>query len=465
MTELETACEIAEAVRGREASAIEVTRAALARVASANPALNAFVYVDGERALREAAAIDAAIAAGRDPGELAGVPIGVKDLEGVEGMPLTMGSRAFVDNIATRDSVQVARLRAAGAVVLGKTNTPEFGYKGFTENRLFGATGNPWNPALTPGGSSGGSAAAVGAGMVPIATGSDGGGSVRIPASFCGIYGLKPSAGRIPLAGDTYPHWSTHSHCGPLARTVRDAARYLDIAAGPHPNDLHSLDAPGGHYEADLNGPPLRLRRVAWSPDLGYAAVDASVARVAGAAARRLADALGAELVDAHPAFDDPMATWLRLAAPGDAALIDSMTPAQRELLEPGFIRFAESARGITAVAYAQALAERHLLNRVMTLFFEEYDLLLTPTVSAPPFRAEGPPPTAIGGRDVGPAGFIPFTYPFNVTGHPAASAPAGLDETGMPVGLQIVGPRFGDSLVLRASALFEAVAPWPSPV
>ena len=243
---LEAAWETAHRVRTRQVSAVEITRVALDRVARLNPALNAFVHVDAEGALAQARAIDAAIARGEDPGSFAGVPIGVKDLEPVAGMPFTQGATPFKDRIATADGVQVARLKAGGAVVLGKTNTPEFGYKGFTVNRLFGATRNPWDVSKTPGGSSGGSAAAVAGGMVSVCTGSDGGGSVRIPAAFCGCYGIKPSAGRIPAAGDTYPHWATHSTLGPLTRTVRDAARYLDLAAGPQPNDLHSLDAPAG---------------------------------------------------------------------------------------------------------------------------------------------------------------------------------------------------------------------------
>jgi len=464
MTLPEHAHEIADAVRTGAVSAREVTRAALERIAARNPALNAFVYLDAEGALAQADAIDAAVAKGDDPGSYAGVPIGVKDLAMAKGMPHTSGSRAFADNVAKRDSVEVARLRGAGAVILGKTNTPEFGYKGFTENQLFGATGNPWNAALTPGGSSGGSASAVAAGMVPVCTGSDGGGSIRIPASFCGCYGLKPSAGRIPLANDSYPTWSTHSTVGPISRSVRDAARYLDIAAGPHPDDLTSLDAPGGGYETAVLGAPPALRRIAWSKDLGYATVDPDVARLAEAAARRLAFALGAELVEASPGFEEPIFTWLVIGAPGDIVLVDAMTDAQREVLEPGFRAFTELARDFTAAQYATALQERHALNRTVNAFLADYDLLLTPTVAAPPFPKEGPPPTVIAGKEVGGAGFIPFTYPFNLTGHPGASVPAGRDSSGMPVGLQIIGPKFNDRLVLQASAVYESLGAWEWP-
>jgi aspartyl-tRNA(Asn)/glutamyl-tRNA(Gln) amidotransferase subunit A len=460
----ETAVEIAQAVRARTVSAGEVTEAALARVERANPALNAFVHVAREAALRDADAVDAAVARGEDPGPLAGVPIGAKDLEPVAGMPFTAGSRLYRERVAQRDSVQITRLRAAGAIVLGKTNTPEFGYKGFTNNHVFGPTGNPWDPRLTPGGSSGGSAAAVAAGMVPLCTASDGGGSIRIPASFCGCYGIKPTAGRIPLAGETYPHWATHSTLGPVSRTVRDAARYLDVATGPHPDDLNSLDSTGHGFEAAVLAGPPPIRRVAWSKDLGYAVVDPEVASIAEAAARRLAHALGAELVETHPGFEDPMPTWFVLGAPGDVHFLDTLTSEQRELLEPGFRAFAENARGLMAYELAGGLQARHTLNRTMTAFFGNHDLLLTPTVSAPPFAAEGPPPASIAGRPVGPAGFIPFTYPFNITGHPAASVPAGRDARGMPVGLQIVGPRFDDARVLAVSAVYESSAPWEWP-
>jgi aspartyl-tRNA(Asn)/glutamyl-tRNA(Gln) amidotransferase subunit A len=359
--------------------------------------------------------------------------------------------------------VHVARLKAAGAVILGKTNTPEFGYKGFTENDLFGATRNPWDPTKTPGGSSGGSASAVAGGMVAVCSGSDGGGSIRIPAAFCGCYGIKPSAGRIPLAGDTYPHWATHSTLGPLTRTVRDAGRYLDVAAGAHPNDLNSLDSEFRGYEAAVLAEPPRLRRIAWSEDLGYAAVDPEVARVARAAAEALAKAVGAELVDANPGFDNPIVAWLNLGAPGDAHFVDEMTEAQRALLEHGFVAFSEIGRQVSGVQMADALQVRHRINRQMTAFFETYDALLTPTCADVPFIAEGPPPSSIGGKPVGPAGFIPFTYPFNLTGHPAASLPAGLAR-GLPVGLQVVGPRYQDAFVLAVSAAFESARPWAWP-
>jgi Asp-tRNA(Asn)/Glu-tRNA(Gln) amidotransferase A subunit family amidase len=464
MSEPQTACQIAESVRRKECTAREVVDAALDRMGERNPALNAFVALDPDGARRQADAVDAAIARGEDPGPLAGVPIGVKDLEPVAGLPWTSGSRAFASRVPDYDSVQVTRLKAAGAIVLGKTNTPEFGYKGFTDNLIYGPTRNPWDTTRTSGGSSGGSAAAVAAGIVALCTASDGGGSIRIPASFCGIYGIKPNAGRIPRAGVNAPGWGVFSTVGPVARSVRDAARYLDATAGPHPNDLDSVaDTSTGFEDAALAGPPS-LRRIAWSKDLGYAAVDADVARLAEEAARALASALRVELVEAGPGFADPMPQWFAMAAPGDTLIVDGMSPEQREGLEPGFVRFAEMGRAVTGLEVIAAQEVRHQVNRKMTALFEDYDLLLTPTTAATAFAAEGPPPSVIGGREVGPAGFIPFTYPFNFTGHPAASLPAGLAPDGLPVGLQVVAPRFAEKLLLAVSAVYEGARPFPEP-
>jgi len=464
MERLMTACETADAVRSKQLSAREALEAALKRIEVMNPPLNAFIAIDPEGARRQADAVDAAIARGDDPGLLAGVPMGIKDLEAVAGMPYTHGSRAHANDIADHDGVSVARLKAAGAVIIGKTNTPEFGYKGFTINELWGATRNPWDTEKTPGGSSGGSAAAVAAGMVPLCSASDGGGSIRIPAALTGCYGIKPQAGRIPRAAAHAPTWSSFSTLGPMARTVRDAARYLDVAAGPHPDDLEALDSTGGHFEAAVLGGSPTLRRIGWSADLGYAVVEPEVLALARKAAEAFAAANGAELIDASPGFANPMQWWITIAASGDTRLVDAMTEEQRAVLEPGFLAFSELGRKITAVQMAEAQEQRHQTNRAMTRYFEQYDLLLTPTMPMTAFVAEGPPPTVIDGREVGPGGSIPFTYPFNFTGHPAASLPAGLAANGLPVGLQAVAPRYADALLLSASAAYEAARPWTYP-
>lgn len=463
MTAIEAAWETAQRVRRKEVSAREVVEDTLQRIEKLNPALNAFIAVDGDLALAAADDVDRTIARGDDPGPFAGVPVGVKDLEPAAGLPFTLGSRIHADDIADTDSIQVARLKAAGAIVVGKTNTPEFGYKGFTNNRLFGPTRNPWNLERTPGGSSGGSAAAVTAGIVAMATASDGGGSIRIPAALAGCYGIKPTIGRIPRGGVEDSHWSFLSHPGPLTRTVRDAARWLDVTAGKHPEDTMSLDGSTGHYEPGLMV-PLELRRIGWSEDLGYAAVEPEVVTIARKAAEALAAATGAELVEAGPGFAEPIEAWMTIATSGDAAAIERWTDDMKELAEPGYLRMAEYGKTLSAIDYANALQERHQVNYLMTKYFEQYDLLLTPAMPTTAFMAEGPPPKVIGGRDVPVSGTIPFTYPFNLTGHPAASAPAGIASDGLPVGLQIVGPRFRDDLVLRASAAFEAASPFPWP-
>jgi aspartyl-tRNA(Asn)/glutamyl-tRNA(Gln) amidotransferase subunit A len=463
--ELLAAWQIAEGVRAKRFSAREVLEAALKRIAGKNPTLNAFVVLDESGARAQADAVDAAISRGEAPGTLAGVPIGIKDLEAVKGLLWTDGSRAFADRVADWDGVSVSRLRAAGAVIVGKTNTPEFGYKGFTENQLWGPTRNPWDSSKTPGGSSGGSASAVAAGMVPLCSASDGGGSIRIPASFTGCYGIKPSAHRIPRANVHAPTWGSFSTLGPMARTVRDSARYMDVTTGPHPNDVEVLDSVGHDFEGAATGPAPKLKRIAFSADLGYAIVEPEVIEITRRAASKLAEAVGAELVEAGPGFPDPLNAWVTIAASGDTRLVDSMTPGQRSLLEPGFSRFAELGRSISALQVAESLETRHQANRAMTAFFETYDLLLTPTTATTPFIAEGPPPDTIAGRPVaGGAGFIPFTYPFNFTGHPAASLPAGLAKNGLPVGLQVVAPRLQDGLLLAVSAAFEAAAPWSYP-
>ncbi len=463
MAPIEAAHQTAQRVRNKELSAHESVEGALARLERLNPKLNAFTAVDVAAALHQADAIDDKIARGEDPGPFAGVSFGVKDLEAAAGLPLTMGSRIYAEEVAHEDSIQVARLRAAGAIVLGKTNTPEFGFRPFTTNLVHGPTRNPWNLDRTPGGSSGGTSAAVTAGIVPMGTGSDGGGSIRLPAAFAGCYGIKPTVGRIPRGGPEESHWAFLSHRGPLTRTVRDAARWLDVAAGPHQEDTMALDAPSGHYEATLDK-PLRLNRIAWSEDLGYAAVEPEVAKLAREAAATLAEATGAELVDANPGFVQPLEAWMTIAASGDAAMHELWTDEMKALADPEYLRLGQYGANLRAVDYANAIQERHQVNLVMTRFFDQYDLLLTPTSPVTAFPAEGPTPDRIAGQEAAVAAIIAFTHPFNLTGHPGASVPAGLASDGLPVGLQIVAPKFADALVLQASAAFESARPFPWP-
>ena len=445
--------ELADRVRRGELSAREVTSHALARIEALDPRINAFVALDPDRALAEAADVDAAVARDEDPGPLAGVPIGVKDLEDAAGFLTTHGSAVHLgDPPASEDSVLVARLRAAGCVVLGKTNTPEFGWKGDTENPTFGATRNPWDLERSPGGSSGGSAAAVAAGMVPLATGSDGGGSIRIPSALCGLSGLKPSLGRVPSGGPHPPDWCHLSTRGPIARSIRDVAAVLDVVVGPDPTDIRSLPMPESSWRAGVDD-PHPPRRVGWSPTMGYGRVDGEVLKLCESAVRAL-EAAGTEVVEIDSVFDsDPVGPWLTLAATYNLRLLDRYRDTELwEQLDPGLVASMEWVSTVSAVDLVRAEDQAHLLNLRLVELFHRVPLLLTPAVAgiAPPSGSFG---TIDGEED---ANWVKFTYPFNLTRSPAGVVCAGFTAGGLPVGLQVIGPQHGDVVVLRALALLE---------
>lgn len=450
---------LAEMIRGKEISPVEVVEATLARIARLNPALNAYCTVVAASARAEARAAEAAVLRGDELGPLHGVPISVKDLITTRDVRTARGSRLYADAIPDEDAPVVARVKAAGAIVLGKTNTSEFGWKGDSGNPLFGPTANPWDRVKTAGGSSGGAGAAVAAGLGPLALGTDGAGSIRIPAGFCGIVGLKPHLGRVPV----YPPspLETLSHTGPMARTVRDAALLLNAIAGPDERDRLSLPASDVDWLAACEGGVAGLR-VAWSPDLGYAAVEPEVRAIAEAAARRFADDLGCALEEGHPGFADPLDAELLLFYAGVGAHLIGLGPERRPLLDPGLARaLAEEAEGRTALDLARATLVRQRVWEACRRFFARYDLLLTPTLAVPPFAIGEEGPREVAGRAVGRFGWTPFTYPFNLTGQPALTVPAGWTAAGLPVGLQIVGRRYDEATVLRAGAAFEAARPW----
>jgi Asp-tRNA(Asn)/Glu-tRNA(Gln) amidotransferase A subunit family amidase len=450
-----TPSKLAARVRAREISARELTEAALARIEELNPAVNAFVAVDGDRAIREAAAVDDTIARGGEAGPLAGVPIGVKDLDDAAGYPTSHGSPLFADaGPAAVDSPLVARLRAAGCVVVGKTNTPEYGWTSNTDNALFGQTHNPWQLDHSPGGSSGGTAAALASGMVPLATGSDGGGSIRIPASCCGLSGFKPSLGRVPAGGIDPPGWIDFSTKGAMTRRLADLVPLLDVTIGPDPTDLRSLPAPGASW-VDLVSAEALPRRVAWSPTLGYAPLDDEVRALCEGALRTL-ESLGIEVVPVDRVFAvDPLEGWMRLT---NVCLLRSMQdyrddPAW-EKVHPVLASLVERAHSVTALEVVDVFDECHRMNLALVELFESADLLVTPTVA-------GLPP-AIAGGGIGlingepNANWVRFTYPFNMTRSPAATLCAGLAPGGLPVGLQLVGPQHRDALVLRTAVALE---------
>ena len=458
-----TVADLAEQVRTRQLSARELAQGALDRIEELNGRINAFTVVDAEAALEAAGSIDGRIARGDDVGELAGIPIGVKDLEDAAGFRTSHGSPLHAeDGPAKRDSVLVARLRAAGCVVMGKTNTPELGWKGETDNALFGATRNPWNVAHSPGGSSGGSAAALAAGMVPLATGSDGGGSIRIPSALCGISGFKPSLGRVPSGGERSPDWMHLSTKGPMACRTSDLALALDSVIGPDPTDLRSLPMPEPSWSGAIEEPHVPSR-VAWSPTLGYAPLDDEVRTICERAVAMLAD-LGADVVEVDNVFDsDPVDAWLTLTGAYNLRTMAQYrgTPGW-EQVDPGLVAQVEWATRLTAVDVVEAEDQCHLLNCRLVELFHTARLLVTPTTAAPPPRS-GEPGLINGTAD---ANWVRFTYPFNMTRSPASSVCCGFTSSGLPVGLQLVGPQHGDLVVLRAAAALEdafdldAVAP-----
>jgi aspartyl-tRNA(Asn)/glutamyl-tRNA(Gln) amidotransferase subunit A len=457
----------AELVRNGKVSASELTEHALDQIGRHNPTLNAFVAVDPTRARAAAQRIDRHVAEGVDPGPLAGIPLGVKDLEDAAGFVTTLGSVAFADGPpAAVDSPLVSRLVAAGCVVVGKTNTPELGWKADTDNLVFGPTLNPWNLEHTPGGSSGGSAAAIAAGMVPLATGSDGGGSLRIPSSCCGLSAMKPSLGRVPSGGPAAPDWQNLSTKGPMARRMSDVVTALDAVVGPDPSDLRSLPRPEASWTATLDD-PRPPRKVAWSPTLGYADVDAEVVASCERAIEVLAS-LGTEVVEVDTVFDsDPVDHWLTLSGVYNLRTHSRVRDTSNwEQVDPVLAMVMEGATATSAVELVRAEDACHDLNLRLVELFHDCRLLITPTMAAPP------PPRSLGGSGLinGTAdiNWVKFTYPFNMTRSPAASICTGLSSSGLPIGIQLVGPQHADLVVLRSAAAleaaigFDAVAPFP---
>lgn len=449
----EPVAELARKVRGGDISARELTQHALEQIEALDGVVNAFVAVDGERAMDQAAAVDQLVATGADPGPLAGVPLAVKDSEDARGYRTTHGSRLMADGPpAVHDSVLVSRLRAAGSVVVGKTNLPELAWSAHTTNALFGTTRNPWRLDHSAGGSSGGSAAAVAAGMVPLATGSDGGGSIRIPSSCCGLSGMKPSHGRVPSGGSEGPGWLDLSTKGVLGRTVGDVVAALEVAVGPEATDLRSLPRPEANWRDALVDPRVPAR-VAWAPTLGYADVDREVLAVCERAVSVL-EAQGADVVEVEAVFEvDPLDDWLTIVGACTLRTLDPYDGRWDELT-PLLRSLAEGARGVSAADLVRIFDRCHSMNLRLVELFHQVRLLVTPTT------AGAPPPVSLEGRGVVNGvvdpNWVRLTYPFNMTRSPAATVCAGLTRDGLPVGVQLVGPQHADLVVLRSAAALE---------
>lgn len=446
---------IAARVNSRQQSAREVTEHAIARIEALNPTINAFVAWDGDRALAEADQVDQRCAAGENAGPLAGVPVGVKDLEAVAGYVTSFGSDLHAqDPPADEDSLLVSRLRDAGAVIMGKTNTPEYGHKGATDNIPFGQTVNPWSDEHSPGGSSGGTAAAIAAGMVPLGTGSDGGGSIRIPASLCGLSGLKPETARIPITGRKMPGSGLLSTNGPMGRTAMDSAMALDAVVGPDGRDPLSLPHPGRSW-SDAVGSAAVPAKVVWSPTMGFAKVDREVLASCTAAVEAMA-AAGTEVIEIEDIFpEDPVTAWYvlwgvaRYKAQGHLLGTDEWDRLS-ETIRPQ-IEFGARTSGVDHAIAHDACYD---LNWRLEEVFQQAPLILSPSNAGQPPRL-GEDGQIDGEADVG---WVKFTYGINMTRNPAGTVCTGLTTAGTPIGLQVIGQHFAEGEVLAAMAAAEQV-------
>jgi amidase len=455
------AVELSKLYRARKVSPLEVMQAILARIDAVNPHVNAVVTLARESALREARRATAALRRGATLPPLFGVPVGIKDLAQTRGLRTTFGSKLFEDHVPDEDALVVERLRAAGAIVIGKTNTPEFGFGPNTFNAVFGPTRNPWDLSKTSGGSSGGSAAALATGMCPLAEGSDLGGSLRGPAAFCGVVGFRTTPGLVPRYPSTLA-WDSYSVEGPMARTVADTALMLSVMAGADDRAPISYEVDGRDFLKAVKAPSVKGWRIAWTPDLGGLVLIDHEVRAVFERAVGVFRSIGARTEAACPDVSDvPEIVRLSRGFLMVARHADKL-PEHRAVLQEGLVENTEQGLALTSreVAHGELLRTRQW-HRVRE-FLAGRDLWITPTMAVPAFPVEHPHVIEINGQPVGKAmQRSHLTYAFSVLGLPAISIPCGFTSGGLPVGLQIVGKRRGEAAVLRAAAAFEAAQPW----
>ncbi len=451
----------AEALRIGDLTARELVREALDAVAARQADLNAFVHVDAAGAFAAADAVDRARAGGTSLGPLAGVPFGVKDLEDCAGMPTTRGSRWYADAPpAVRDDIHVARFRAVGAIPIGKTAAPEFGAFGYTASALHGVTRNPWNPQRTPGGSSGGTAASVAAGVVPFGTASDGGGSIRGPAASCGLPGLKPTYGRVPTFGVTRHAGNAVNFA--LATTVTDTALLFDVAVGPDMRDRTSLPAPGISYVDAIEQLDVAGLRSAWSADLGFVTTDPEVVAITERAASRLVESAALSDTGLDVQLDDFIRIYAYMESVDQFVDVPDGWEDRLDELDPLVVDGWRRNRTVTLPQFAKVEKARRGLELQIAELFDDIDVLLTPTNPCAPFAADGPMPTVIGGQRCHAGSAALLTMLANVTNLPSMTVPAGLTADGLPVGLMITTARHREDQCLRLARIFEDAAPWP---
>ena len=449
---------LARMIREKQLSPVELTRTLLARIEALNPVLNAYCTLLGDEALDAARAAEQAVMAGKRLGRLHGVPVSIKDLTVMKGVRWMAGSHIFADRVGEEDAPVVTRLRRAGAVILGKTTTPEFGWKGLSDSPLTGATHNPWKIGRTAGGSSAGAAASMAAGMGPLAQGSDGAGSIRIPSAFCGIFGFKPSFGRVP--NHPIANNDNASHVGPMTRTVADAALMLSAIAGPDDHDRTSLEAKPADYVGKLTAKGVRGLKVGFSPDLGTLRVDPDVAALVRKAVGAFEE-LGAHVEELDPGFGDSHELIEGLWNAHEAGNLSQHLPQWEAKMDPGLVASINDGLRYSLVDYIQLRGRKIAYWDKVRAYFERYDLLLTPSLSVAAFPVFRLLPEHWPQHPWNWMLWASFSYPFNFTGNPAATCPCGFTDEGLPVGLQIVGRRFADLQVLQASAAFEQARPW----
>jgi aspartyl-tRNA(Asn)/glutamyl-tRNA(Gln) amidotransferase subunit A len=450
-----SALELRRLIRTKEASPTEIVESTLRRIERMQPVLNPFVTVTADLAIEAARRAEQRVMAGHDDGLLVGLPLSIKDLTAVKGVPFTSGSRTLADFIAPIDAPASERVKAQGAAIVGKTTTTEFGCKASSDSPLTGVTRNPWNLEKTSGGSSAGAAASVSAGITPFALGTDGGGSIRIPSSFCGLFGIKAQFGRVPV----FPAAATPTlaHVGPMARTVRDAALLLSAVSGYDARDPASVAADAPDYLGACERSPKGLR-IAWSPTLGYARPTLEVVEIAGKAAQAFAD-LGCtvELVD--NVFDDPIELWMAEFYAGVGTRLKKPLAEHRDIIDPSVAGLLERALDQTIDEYYARVFARYDFREKVRAFFDDFDLLMTPTTPTPAFDIGRDVPIELEGANI--VGWVAYTYPVNLCGLPAASVPCGFSRSGLPVGLHVVSKALHEIDILRAASAFEAAQPW----
>ncbi|MBA7661991.1 Acylamidase [subsurface metagenome] len=453
------ASQMLKAIKNQELTSLEITETIIERIEKINPIINAYCTLTFDLAREMAKKADEAVKKGEKLSPLHGIPTSIKDLNLTRGIRTTFGSKIYEDYIPDEDGLCVARLKKAGIVILGKTNTPEFGYAGVTDNKIFGPTKNPWNLKRTPGGSSGGAAAAVASGISPLALGGDGGGSIRHPATFCGIYGIKPQYGRVP----DYPKTGVSFYFtqrGPLVRYVEDAALMLDILKGPHEQDRTSLPKQDVSYFEKINEKPDKLK-VGYTLNLGYAKIiDSEVEKSVKDSVQKF-EKLGWSIEPMNLKIRSPFLAFTTLYTASYAYNYKSYLKEWRDKMDPDFLKLIDAGMTYSGLNIMKAMDKRIKFYEKISELFRKYDILITPTVAIPAFELGMMFPPEINGEAVGPTSWMPFTFPFNMTGNPAATIPCGWSKDGLPIGMQIVGPKFDELTVLQVSKAFEEIAPW----